>query len=129
MSPSEDGEAAERTAGRDAGPEEPDLESLLAAVPELIGAALTDRNGELLSKAGDLDAEALCAFSVIAHRTVREAVEELSLGSPQRWCFSTDSACWYAVVLGARRLIAVGDPTKHPAATLHKLPGAEECSP
>ena len=129
MIPSEVGETPERTAEPEAGRTGPDLESLLAAVPELIGVALTDRHGKVLSKAGELDAEALCAFSVRAQDTVREAVEELSLGSPGRWCLSTDSACWYGIVLGARRLIAVGEPTKHPAATLHKLPDADGSDP
>jgi hypothetical protein len=129
MSPSEDREDDTPDGEPDAQQGEPNLESLLGAVPELLGAALTDRNGKLLSQEGDLDAKALCAFSVIAQKTVREAVEELSLGTPERWCFSTDSACWYSVLLGAKRLIAVGEPTKHPAATLHKLPKAGGSQP
>ncbi len=118
MNQSSSRESPEPEAERD----ESDLEMLLTAAPELLGAALVDRDGKLVAKAGTLDAEALCAFSVIAQKTVREAVEELSLGAPERWCLSTDSACWYSTILGAKRLIAVGEPTKHPAATLRKLP-------
>ncbi|MBW2456481.1 MAG: hypothetical protein JRI68_18330 [Deltaproteobacteria bacterium] len=103
----------------------PDLEELLAAAPELLGAALFDRHGKVLGQAGEVDAEALGAFVVPAQRTVHDTVEELSLGAPERWCLSTDSECWYAIMLGSKRLVAVGEPTKHPATTLRKLPVGE----
>jgi len=103
----------------------PDLEELLAVAPELLGAVLVDRHGEVLDEAGEVDAAALAAFLVPAQRTVHDAVEELSLGPPNRWCLSTDSECWYAIMLGSNRLVAVGEPTKHPATTLRKLPVGE----
>ncbi len=100
----------------------PDLEELLEAAPELVGAVLFDRHGEVLSQAGEVDTEALGRFIVPAQRKVHDTVEELSLGAPERWCLSTDSECWYAIMLGSKRLVAVGEPTKHPATTLRKLP-------
>lgn len=96
-------------------------QDVLTKIPALRAVATSSPDGSVLELAGKMDAETACAVVALAARQIDDALQTLGLGDLTSWQVSTSKASWFVVGAPDESVVALGDPSTNPIATLKKL--------
>ncbi len=105
-------------------PATPVLQSLLAIAPGLHGAMISSYDGQVLTQAGEFDAETAAAVIATAVQTIWKACAEIGFGSPSNWSMTIGKESWYVCQHEREVIVVVGAAVDNPETTMRKVVAA-----
>lgn len=92
---------------------------------DFLAVAKSDASGRVTFRAGDLEAETVCALAAMATAQTQRACEGLGLGSLEAWYAVDEEQTWFFAQSDGELGVAIGPPQRNPVDALIKF--AKRC--